>query len=241
MKSMRQLIPFALVVLAVGCSSNDPVARVKRNVADREAIQKEGVELRQKGLCTIEATAVADDPDRHFLACAGFATAAGADPGILAFREQHRKDDDFAIVAACHDLETPVSDAVTLVICNPTLDRFRAEASRNRQALVSAGRCTNAALRASTEADKDWFLCHGHRRYFPPYIHLDAFRQRFGPDVATVQQRCSQLGVELRATKEAVLAERRETPGYRPPADSLVHFETAYKVFCTETTPGGLL
>lgn len=243
---MRRAIAVCLAAgVSIACGSKDPTERVKRNVADREKIQAEGVELRQKGLCTLDAIAVARDPDRHYLACLGFATADGPNPALLTFREQHKGADDKALFAACQDLGTRATYGVSVVFCNPVLERLRVVAGRERDAYRRDGRCTNKALRAAADPDGDYFSCYGHQLYFEPYIRLAEFRKRFGPGLDTIQARCSQLGSEIgsaqRKSERARIDSIRTGGGPTPPPPELVSFANAYGVFCTEEPPRGAL
>lgn len=241
---MRRAIAVCLAAgVSIACGSKDPTERVKRNVADREKIQAEGVELRQKGLCTLDAIAAARDPDRHFLACLGFATADGPNPALIAFREQHEGADDKAIFAACHDPAEKHTFAVGVVFCNPALERLRVVAEKERDAYRRDGRCTNKALRATADPDGDYFTCYGHQIYFEPFIRLAEFRKRFGPDLDTIQARCSQLGSEIgsahRKSEQARISAMKSGGGPTPPPPELASFVSAYGVFCTEEPPRG--
>ncbi len=242
---MRRAIAVCLTAGALACGSKDPTERVKRNVADREKIQAEGVELRQKGLCTLDAIAVARDPDRHFLACLGFATADGPNPALLTFREQHKDADDKALFAACHDPAEKHTYAVGVVFCNPALERLRVVAARERDVYRGDGRCTNKALRAAADPDTDYFICYGHQLYFEPYIRLTEFRKRFGPGLDTIQARCSQLGSEIgsavRKSEQARINRIKSGGGPMPTPHELVSLANAYGVFCTEEPPRGAL
>lgn len=232
----------AAVCLAAGvsmaCGSKDPTERVKRNVADREKIAAEGVKLRQQGVCTPDAIAVARDPDRHYLACAGFATASGPNPGLLVFREQHESADDKALFAACHAPGAELAPAVAEVYCKPALERLQAVAGKEREEYVRAGRCRNKALRAAADPDADYFACFGHQLYFEPHIRLAEFRNRFG------EGRCSEVQVEIERAEKARRQEitnalKHGTPR-QPPAE-ILSFANAYGVFCTEEPPRGAL
>jgi hypothetical protein len=245
---MRHAFVLFVVLAAVSCKSpsSDPAQRVRRNVEDRQAIEAEGVKLRQQGLCTPEAIAGARDPDRQYLACLGFATADGADPGILAFRQRHAGDDK-ATFTACFDPAAKPTHAVQIVLCQPAVERLRKVASQERQGLVSAGRCTNQALRAAGDPDGDYFMCYGHQLYFPEYIRLAEFKKRFGPGLDTIKGRCPEIGRRIsNAEKKHHLVWGSQAGKQAPePAgsesDDVLSFADAYNVFCTDETPRGAL
>jgi hypothetical protein len=238
---MRHVLLFILAACALGCHSSDPIERVRRNVADREKIQAEGTKLQQQNLCTPDAIAVADDPDRHFLACAGFATADGPNPGILAFREQHHGSDDQALFAACYDRKSVHTNAVGVVLCRPAVERLRVLARQRRDAFAREGHCTNQALRTSEEPDRDYFTCYGHQLYFEEHIRLAEFKQRFGPGLDTIRQRCPQIRDEIKKADEARMKALRNAQEPASETADVLGLAGAHGVFCTEEPPRGVL
>ncbi len=234
---MRHALPFVIALAALGCHSSDPVERVRRNVADREKIQAEGIKLRQQNQCTVDAIAVAADPDRHYLACLGFGTGDGPNPGILAFHEQH-KGDDQALFTACHDRKSVPTHAVSIVLCQPAVERLRVLARQNRDGFARDGHCTNQALRTSEDPDRDYFTCYGQQLYFETHIHLAEFKKRFGPGLDTIRQRCPQIQAEIKKADEK---RRREFATWQPSPDDVLGLARAYGVFCTDQTPRGAL
>lgn len=236
---MRHALPFVIALAALGCKPTDPAERARRNAADREEIQAEGVKLRQQNLCTLDAIAVAKDPDRHYLACVGFATPAGADPGILAFREKHGRGGDKATYAACYDPAVKPSYAVHVVLCKPAVDRLRLPARAERQELERAGRCANEALRGAQDPDWDYFRCYGQNIFLKAHIRLAEFRQRFGPAVDTIRARCPEISADLKKADER---RRKGVHAGQEPApqdEDLVGLAEAWGVFCTDEPPRG--
>lgn len=237
------LIAGLLTLASLGCSKPSPerlaeesASRAKDYRRDRAAIAKEGQELLLSGGCTEAAIIAAPDPDRHFLACHGFNTAAGDNPHLAEFRARVGTSDE-AVAAACSDpnLRWP---AVAGTFCRELKDRRIAKARGMRPDYEAAGRCGNAALRAAADPDADYFVCFGSRDLYPREIHLNDFRARYGPGLDAIRSRCPQIRSEIEADRKASSREPAAA-GVDPSAPRWLG--RAYGVFCTDEVPGNTL
>jgi hypothetical protein len=127
------------------------------------------------------------------------------------------------MVVAALGCKSQASGAHTNIDPQDSRDTQLQRANRLRNQYYDSGRCKNASIRVAVDPDDDYYICYGSSPLYGRNAYLKEFRERFGPDLATIRRNCPSILAQVQAA----------TAGKT--LDELERLSPGYTFFCTDT------